>query len=172
MNRTTTIALLLFTGVVIGIFFTWPKYQDFSQLSFEVEARLQELENKEVYFQDLLRVEEDLLKLALPLAKVEAALPLNPQLPRLYDFLQATASFSGMTVRNIAASSIGEQKEGLLMRTIPVTFELSGSFDAIKELIARLHSASRMVSLQSVGIFPGQERERFNVIIQLHTYSY
>ena len=58
------------------------------------------------------------------------------------------------------------------MRTIPVVFELTGSFNAIKELISRLNFASRVVTLQSLNISSGQESGRFNVIIQLHAYSY
>ncbi|MDA1337565.1 MAG: type 4a pilus biogenesis protein PilO [bacterium] len=171
MNRTIIVAILFFFGVVIGALFTWPKYQDFQQLSFEAKARFQELENKETYFADLVKVKTDLVELTLPLSKVEAALPLSPQFPLLYDFLQNVASLSGMSVKNIAAS-LEDRKEELLMRTIPVTLELSGSFGAIKELISRLHSASRIVTLQSVSISQGQDAQRFNVIIQLHTYSY
>ena len=171
MNRTVITAILLFTGVSVGVLLTWPKYQDFKILSVEAQIRSQELENKETYLADLMKVENDLKEFAAPLSKVEAALPLSPQLPRLYDFLQTTASFSGMSVKNIAASLEG-QKDSFLMRTIPITFELSGSFNAIKELVSRLNLASRMMTLQSLSISSGQEPERFHVVIQLHAYSY
>jgi len=171
MNRTLLIGILLFAGVATGIFLTWPKYQAFQQLSFELKAREQELENKETYFADLTRAKADLAKLAEPFSKVEAALPLDPQLPSLYDFLQTTAAFSGMSMRNISAS-VQDQKQVLLMRTISVTLELTGSYDALKELISRLETASRMVALQSLSISGGVDPERFNVILQLHTYSY
>lgn len=172
MSRTLFIGILLFCGIVLGVFLTWPKYQDFQQLSFELQARQQELENKEIFFADLAKVKEDIVQLQESFAKVEAGLPLDPQLPRVYDFLQKSAAFSGMSVRNISAS-IDDQKQELLMRTIPVAFELTGSFNSIKELISRLNVASRIVTLQSLNISSlNQATGRFSVSIQLHTYSY
>ncbi|MCH8987031.1 type 4a pilus biogenesis protein PilO, partial [Patescibacteria group bacterium] len=141
------------------------------QLSFELQEREQELENKEIYFADLTKVKADLGKLQEPFSKVEAALPLDPQLPALYDFLQTAAAFSGMSVRSISVS-VQDQTQALLMRTIPVTLELTGSYGALKELISRLNSASRMALVQSVNISSGQEVGRFSVTLQLHTYSY
>ncbi|MCH8244297.1 type 4a pilus biogenesis protein PilO [Patescibacteria group bacterium] len=171
MDRILFIGILLFSGIALGIFLTWPKYQDFQQLSFELKAREQELENKETYFTNLAKVKADLAELQEPLSKVEAALPLDPQLPALYDFLQTTAAFSGMSVRNIS-SSVGIQAQALLMRTIPVILELTGSFSATKELMSRLNVASRMVSVQSLSISGALDPGRFNVTVQLHTYSY
>ena len=46
MSRNLFIGILLFVGIVLGIFLTWPKYQDFQQLSFELKVRSQKLENK------------------------------------------------------------------------------------------------------------------------------
>ena len=171
MDRILLIGILLFSGIALGIFLTWPKYQDFQQLSFELKAREQELENKETYFTNLAKVKADLVELQEPLLKVEAALPLDPQLPALYDFLQTTAACSGMSVRNISVS-VEEKEQALLMRTISVTLELIGSWDAIKELISRLNTASRMTFVQSLNITEGLDPERFNVTLQLRTYSY
>ena len=171
MNRTLLIAILLFSGIASGIFLTWPKYQDFKLLSFELQVREGELENKETYFRDLAKVKADLVELQGPLLKVEAALPLNPQLPLLYDFLQTSAAFSGMSVKNISAS-VENQTQALLMRIIPVTLELTGSWGAVKELISRLETASRMVLVQSLNISAGQEAGRFNVTLRLHAFSY
>lgn len=171
MNRTLLIGILLFVGVAAGIFLTWPKYQDFQLISSELKEKEQTLENRETYFADLARVKADLLEFTEELAKVEAALPSDPQLPALYDFLQSTAALSGMSVRDISAS-VQDQKQALLMRTIPVTLELTGSFGAVKELVSRLNTASRMAFLQSLNISGGQDPGRFNVTLQLHTYSY
>jgi len=171
MNRPLFIGILLFLGVVLGIFLTWPKYQDFQQLSFELKEREQKLENRETYFADLARVKADLAEFQEPLLKVEAALPLDPQLPVLYDFLQTTAAFSGMVVRDISAS-VQDQKQEFLMRTIPVTLELTGSWEALKELISRLETASRMALVQSLNVSLGQEDGRFNITLQLNAYSY
>ena len=171
MNRTLLIGTLLLFGIAVGICLTWPKYQDFQQLSFELKTREQELENKETYFADLARIKAELVEFAEPFSKVEAALPLDPQLPALYDFLQTSAAFSGMSVRRIS-SSLEDQTQALLIRTISVTLELTGSYGALKELISRLGTASRMAALQSLSISGGQDPERFNVTLQLHTYSY
>lgn len=171
MNRTLLIGLLLFLGIALGIFLTWPKYQDFQQLSFELKVREQELENKETYFTDLTRIKADLLEFKEPFLKVEAALPLDPQLPALYDFLQTTAAFSGMSMRNILVS-VQDKPQPHLMRTIPVTLELIGSYGALKELISRLETVSRMAQLQSLHVSRSTDPERFNVIFKLNTYSY
>ena len=129
------------------------------------------MENKETYFRDLAKVKADLVELQGPLLKVEAALPLNPQLPLLYDFLQTSAAFSGMSVKNISAS-VENQTQALLMRIIPVTLELTGSWGALKEVRSRLETVSRMVRVQSLNISAGKEAGRFNVTLRLHAFSY
>ena len=171
MNKTLYIGILLFAGLAVGIFLTWPQYQDFQQVSFDLQEQEQALENKTAYLEELAKVKADLVKFREPFSKVEAALPLDPQLPALYDFLQTTAAFSGMSVRNISVS-VQDQEQALLMRTIPVTLELTGSYGALKELISRLETASRMALVQSLNISLGQETERFSVTLQLNVYSY
>lgn len=171
MNKTLSIGILLFVGLAALILLTWPKYQAFQRLSYELQEKEQELENREAYFADLAKVKAELSEFTEELAKVEAALPPDPQLPALYDFLQKTAALSGMSVRNISAS-VQDQKQALLMRTIPVTLELTGSWGAVKELVSRLHTASRMTQLQSLNISGGEDPGRFKVTLQLHTYSY
>lgn len=171
MNRIFPIVIVLFLGIALGISLTWPKYQSFQQLSFELQTREQELENQETYFTNLAKVKAELVELQEPLLKVEAALPLDPQLPALYDFLQTAAAFSGMSVRDISVS-VETQEQALLIRIIPVTLELTGSWDAVKELVARLNTASRMASVQFLSISQGLDPGRFNVTLQLHAYSY
>jgi len=171
MNRTLLIGILLFTGVAVGIFLTWPKYQTFQQLSFELKDHQQKLETRETYFADLIKVKASLAEFTEELLKVEAALPLGPQLPLLYGFLQRSSALSGMSLRSIS-SVVESQAQSLELRTIPVTLELVGSWGALKELLGRLNTASRMVSLQSLSLSGGQEVERFSVTLQLHTHFY
>lgn len=171
MNRTLFIGIFLLVGFVAGIFLTWPKYQDFQVLSAERQEKEQEQENREAYFADLAKVKSDLSQFPEELAKVEAALPKDPQLPALYDFLQSSAALSGMSTKGISAA-VETQKQALLMRTIPVTLELTGSWGAVKELVSRLNTASRLSLLQSLNITGGVDPGRFNVTVQLNTYSY
>ena len=171
MTRTLSIGILFFVGVAVGIFFTWPEYQDFQQLSSELKERQQELENRETYFADLAKVKEDLSNFKDQLSKVEAALPQDPQLPSLYEFLQRSSSLSGMSLRTISAA-VEKQDPSFKLRTIPVTLELVGSWGALKELMGRFNVASRMASLQSINLSGGQQAGRFNITVQLHAYSY
>ena len=171
MNRTLVSGILLFIGVSVGTFLTWPMYQTFQQLGVELKDLQQKLENRETYFADLVKVKVDLVELAAPLSKVEAALPLDPQLPSLYDFLQRSSALSGMSLRNISATA-ESQTQSLELRIIPVTLELVGSWSALKELLGRLNTASRMVSLQSLNLSGGTDPARFNIDLQLHAYFY
>ncbi|MDP4007052.1 MAG: type 4a pilus biogenesis protein PilO [bacterium] len=171
MNRTLYIGLLLFSGIAAGIFVTWPKFQEFSALALQLKERQREVENRETYFANLTSVRSTLEELKEPLAKVEAALPSDPQLPALYDFLQGTSALSGLSVRNIS-SSVDDKAQALEMRTIPVTLELTGSWGAIKELVSRLQTASRIVSLQSLNVSGTENPGTFQVVAQLNAYSY
>jgi len=171
MNRTLLIGILLLVGFAVGISLTWPKYQAFQQVSFELASRQQELENRETYFADLTRIKATLAEFPDQLAKIEAALPQDAELPALYDFLQTSSALSGMSVRNISAS-LGGRPQGLKMRTIPATLELTGSYGALKELVSRLKTASRMAQVQSLNISGASDPGRFNVTVQLHLYSY
>lgn len=160
------------SAVGIGVVFTWPSWQDYQLISLQLKDRERELENRETYFQDLREAADALSQFPQELAKVEAAIPDNPGLPALYDFLQAEAALSGLSMRSISALIEPEQEGTPEMQVIPVTLELTGSYNAAKEFLSRLHTASRLTSLQSMNIASAQEAAFFNVTLQLHAYSY
>ncbi|MDP2735195.1 MAG: type 4a pilus biogenesis protein PilO [bacterium] len=172
MNRTLYIGILVAGAVGIGTVFTWPSWQDYQLLATQLRERQQELENREAYYADLREIAERLSEFPEELAKVEAAIPDDPGLPSLYDFMQSEAALSGMNLRTISAL-IDSKGEGVQeMQVIPVTLELSGSYGAAKEFLSRLKVASRMTSLQSLNVSGAQESGLFNVTLQLHAYSY
>ena len=171
MNRTLYIIILSFVALGVGIFLTWPKYQEFQVLRGQVKNQRVELNNRQNYFADLESVQGELLPFAEKLAKVQAALPDNPQLPALYDFLSRSAAFSGLSLRSLS-SSVPQRANMLEMRTIPITLELTGSYGALKELLSRLQSSSRMTHVVSLNISDSQEPTRFSLTIQLNAYSY
>jgi len=171
MNRNLLIGILFAGAVSIGTLFSWPAWQDYQIARSQVKDRELELSNRETYFQDLRQASDTLEEYPAELAKVEAAIPDNPKLPSLYDFLQQEAAFSGLSLGSISA--VIEQGERTQeVKVIPVTLELVGSYSAMKEFLSRLLVSSRFSSLQSLNIAGSTQPGTFIATVQLHAYSY
>ena len=170
MNRTLLIGLLLLGGVAIGLFLTMPAYQEYQQDRFLLGQRAQEVKNQETYFADLASVKARLEEFPRELAKVEAALPLDPELPLFYDLLQKNAALSGMVLQSIAVSL--EEAKDQPLRRISAVVEFTGSYGSLKQLLSNLNRASRAVALRAVNISGSQDQGTLKAILELKAYSY
>lgn len=151
---------------------TLPRYQDMQVSRTQERELTRELQNRETYFADLRDVQARLDEFPDELAKVEAAIPGDPRLPALYDFLQSSAAFSGLTLKSISSSLKEAAGGSLVLRQIPVTLELTGSYNAAKEFLSKLYTASRMAQVTSVNLTGGTSANTFNLTLQLQAFSY
>ena len=86
--------------------FTWPKYQELSSLNRNIEEKKLELLSNIEYFSHIRGVAEELRAYEASLSKISSALPEDPLLPATFNFLQNTASQSGLVLGEVAVGNV------------------------------------------------------------------
>ena len=170
MNRIFLSIFLIGSSLIFGIFVAFPRFQAFSVVQKELGVKKAELESRESYFahvkdlQDRINAEE-------LVAKIDAAMPNDPQLPALHDFLQSTAAGSGLSLRSIAVSQ-HSPTQGMRLERINASLQLGGSYDGLKVFLSNLLRASRMTDVDSVSFSSPQAGTGFVFNVRLTSYSY
>lgn len=166
MNKLIVIAGCLVLVLILGLFLTWPKYQTLQVLRTNIEAKETELQSKEEYFSQVKEVSEELEKYTESLAKISSALPETPALPSLFNFLQLTASQTGLVLEEITLG-------GMAKGEIQVTCQLSGQYSALKSFLKAVESSARMIEVEGISFeSPEKAKELFEFTVQIKTHSY
>lgn len=170
MNRLFLSIFLIGSSLVFGIFVAFPRFEVFSEVQKELKAKQEELASRESYFAHLkdLQARIDAEEL---IAKVDAAIPNDPQLPALHDFLQDTAAGSGLSLRSIAASQ-SSPAQGERLGRIATSLQLGGSYEGLKIFLSSLLRASRMTDVDSVSFSSPVAGTGFVFNIRTTSYSY
>lgn len=172
MNKPLYIGILLLGAVLVGIFLTWPKYKDFLLTQKQVQEKQQVLRSRQDYYASLRGVEDSLRQYEAKLAKVKAAIPSDAQLPALYDSLVKEAAFSGLVVRGMAVTAKGESAGDLKLQSLPISMELVGSYQGIKQFLENVKLSSRIRSVDSLTFSGAETGAGFSLSIQMTAYSY
>lgn len=170
MNRFFLSIFLLFSSLIFGVFVVLPRLQEFSLTQKEFKAKKAELESRESYFAHLNSLKERLDKEEL-VAKIDAAIPNDPQLPGLYEFLQKLSAGSGLVMRSIVASQDTPALNSRLKR-INTSLQLGGSYEGLKLFLSGLQSASRMTDVTSINFSDPKAGTGFVFNIGAESYSY
>ena len=165
MNKLIITAACLVLALVSGFFLTWPKYQALQVLQTNIEAKEAELQSKESYFSQIKEISEDLEGYAESLAKISSALPETPALPSLFNFLQITASQTGLVLEEIILGSVGQGE-------IHVTCRLAGSYPSLKSFLLALESSARLIEVESISFSSPEEGKPFTFNLKIKVFSY
>ena len=136
----------------------------------ELTAKRAELESKQSYFAHLKDIQDRLGKEEL-VAKIDAAIPNDPQLPALHEFFQSTAAASGLSLRSISASQ-GSAVQGVRLRRIETSLQLGGPYEGLQEFLSSLVSASRMTDVESINFSSPEVGTGFVFSLRTTSYSY
>lgn len=184
MPRIITILICIFATLILILFLVWPKYKDLRSSQLEIKRKETELGYMEEYFSDLSKTSEELTRYEVELSKIDSALPADPSIPSLLNFLQKTSAQNGLIFKDFGGFSIvsppkpGEgkapSKEGELpskIKKIHIDFEVSGSYPALKNFLTTLENSARIFEVESIS-FSSEEEEIFSFDLAIETYSY
>lgn len=175
MPRIATIFVCLLISVISIITLILPKKEalDFSQK--RVEEKKTEIQSKEEYFVNLKHLSEELKNYQTQLSKIDSALPEDPGLPILFDFLQKSAAQSGLVLTSVkpllspARPTLEEEKPEFQETKIELT--VSGSYSAFKNFLSILEKSARLIELESL-TFSTPKEETFKFDLRIKVYSY
>ncbi len=166
MNKLIIISVCLALALILGLTLTWPKYQAFQILQLNIKAKESELQSKQEYFSEVKEISKQLEEHADALAKISSALPENPSLPSLFNFLQSSASQTGLVLGEITLGGVSQGE-------ILVTTRLVGDYPDFKKFLLALENSARIIEVEGVTFeSPQKPTESFTFVVQIKTHSY
>jgi len=166
-----TLIIFLLSLFLIS-FLIFPKYQKFNSLKKEILGKEEELSSQEKYFEILQKTSEELKKYEASLSKIDSALPQNPSLPELLNFIQKTSSQSGLSLKEISPASTVPLEKGEIKET-RINFLLVGSYPDFKNFLFILEKSARLIAVENIFFALAKEKEGlFNFNITIKVYSY
>lgn len=191
MNKPILIIISFSLAAILAVVLVLPKYQDLQFLNQEIEQKNSEIHHKEEYIEQLKNIKKELELYPSQLAKLNSALPADPAIDVLLNFIQRTVSQSGLVLKEIdpPITKLMEEEEtleeitggGETLEQIPVeksklkwtdlTFTVSGQYSALKNLLYTLENSARLIEVKKVSFSP-PEKDFQNFEIQIRTYSY
>ena len=172
MSRLTIISITLPIILLVGFFFTWPQYQNVRNLGLEVQAKQNELQNKEEYFSKIKETSDELKNYEAEVSKIDSALPSDPFLPSLFNFLDKTANQNGLILKQLGSFSVVDSKAKPDIKEINIGITVSGSYPAFKNFLSALEKTARLVEVDDI-IFSypsAKETPSFDLVIKAHSY--
>lgn len=170
--RTIIISLLL--SVFLFCFLIWPKYQNLSLLRAEISQKMLELQSLQEYFGELKGLLEQLKEDQDSLSKIDSALPFNPSLSELFNFIQEASSQSGLFLKQVSLVKVSGEKEikGEIKES-KVDLTLSGDYSSLKNFISILEKSARIIEIERISfVSPKKEKENFDFYLTINVYSY
>ena len=175
MSRAIIIITCLGLLLILGIGAVFSKYQEMSLLKSDIKNKKVELQYEKEYFSKLSALSKKLEKYNENLAKINSALPINPDLPDLLNFLQKSCSQSGLVLKKIGPPSTSLTKEKDWNTEIQETafnIVVAGSYSAFKNFLSVLEKSSRIIVFESISFSSPQEEISWTFNLRLKTYSY
>jgi Tfp pilus assembly protein PilO len=161
-----SIFFLLMSALIL-FFFVIPKKNSISVLNSELSQKKLEFQNSDKYFQEVIGTFEKLQKYQEEISKIDSALPEDPSLPSLFDFLQKLSSQSGLLLENVGSGNFSE--EGKLKKWT-VALKLKGDYPLFKNFISTLEKSARLIKVEKVSLSSEKESSSFDITISVYSY--
>jgi len=166
------IASCFILSLVLGIVLLWPRYQNLKELQESVSQKETEIQQQEQYFSNLSQIEEKIRKYDKELAKINSALPEDPSLPSLFNFLQKASSQSGLILKGISPFEISLLESSPNLKEIQFSFQVSGPYSSFKDFLSTLENSARLIEVENISFSSPKEGELFNFNLRVKVYSY
>jgi Tfp pilus assembly protein PilO len=101
------------------------------------------------------------------ISKIDFALPEDPKIFSLFNFLQKISSQSGLLVEEIGSIS-SEQKGDLKKWT--GTFHFKGDYLSFKNFISSLEKSSRLIKVEKITMKSGEKGLSFSITISVFSF--
>jgi Tfp pilus assembly protein PilO len=193
-NYTFYASIIILLSIFWASFFAYPQYQKLNSLKKEIFEKEKELSSQEKYFENLQKTAEELKKYETTLSKIDSALPQNPSLPDLLNFIQKASSQSGLSLKNISPAvisplekatpsvnigSVGEAVGGAPserygeIKTMKINLLLVGSYSNFKNFLSLLEKSARLIDVEEISFaLSKEETGLFNFSLTVKVYSY
>ncbi len=170
------ILILIIIGLgLAGYFLVYPKYQDYKAIKTEFKFKDEEITAKENYLPKLESISKKLTEVSDKIDIIESALPSEPSIAALYEYLKKTIPESGLIVNKIDIEGLFSESEESQNKIKEMLFSISvaGSYESFKLFLSELYLISRIIKVESFKISSSEiDTNTFTFDLQLKTQSY
>ena len=173
MNKPIIIVVSLSLVLIFGMIYLWPKYENLRYLEQEIEIKEAEILKREERVKELKEMTEELKTYLSQLAKIDSALPVEADLPALFDFLQKAGSQSGLVLKSISHSVTKPSPDFAELKETEVSLTFSGVYASFKNFLPVLETTARMIETQSISFSSASEEgpREFKLTIKVYSYA-
>jgi len=166
------IAICFLISLLLGALILWPRLQDLKKIQASLRDVSSELQYQEQYFSQLAEIQNKLGKYEEKLSKIDSALPDNPSLPALLNFLQKASAQSGLVLKGISPFTVSSAGNNPNLRKTQFSLELSGSYSSFKEFLSTIEKSARLIEVENISFSAPKEGDTFTFNLRIKVYSY
>jgi len=175
MNRIIIIVAGVVIALVLAAVLVWPQYQKIQTLNYNIENKKEELRSQETYFSRVKEASKRLQEYPDALSKIADALPKDPSLASLANFLQTNSTQTGLILKKIVlgGTTLPNENESFLPKT-QLVIQTSGSYESLKSFLSLIENSARLIEVQnlSIEIPPAESKESPTFTLDLKASSY
>jgi len=166
------IAACFFFSLIVGVLLLWPRFQDLRTIQAAFENISEEIQYQEQYFSQLADIQNKFKDYEEKLFKIDSALPNDPSLASLFNFLQKASSQSGLILKGISPLAVSYSEKNPNLRKTQFSLEVSGSYSAFKEFLSTVERSARMIEVENVSFSTPNEGDTITFNLRIKVYSY
>lgn len=152
----------------------WPTFQELKTKQQQLAVKIIELENKEAYLLRLNQAKASLEEHKEELVNVFTALPQDPSLPSLFNYLQQNASESGLILEGISFSATSASEDFPGLKETSFSIKIVGSYSSFKHFVSLLERSARLIATESISFSYKEDEESeesFSFDLNMKVYS-
>lgn len=164
---------LLILLILAGIFFWWPKVEETLDLREKLKIKEAEVKQREEYPKKLIAISHELEQYSDELDKIDSALPEEPSIPVLFNYIQKTTSENGLILESVSLTSVSSAKDKIGVREVSFSVSATGSYSSFKNFLASIYINARLIDIKSISFTsPDEETGLFNFSLNFATYAF
>ncbi|MCK4454366.1 type 4a pilus biogenesis protein PilO [Candidatus Parcubacteria bacterium] len=161
-----SITIISLAVVLLTFFVILPKYEELNSKNLQVEEKRFEFDTLEEYFRELSLKYEELGKYESEMAKIDSALPDNPNIASVFYFIQNMAEENGISLISVSLTSSPIRRAGVEqlkesdVKENRFFVNVAGSYSSFKDFLSALEKSARLIEVEEISFssFRGMER--------------
>jgi len=166
----------LVISIVLSVTVVEPAFRRVQLLEQQVQAKKDELKNKEEFYADIHVLAERLKDHDEQLAKIDTAIPDGVDIPDVYRFIENMAKGVGLNLTKTGGFTTKAVPDNADLKETILDYQVSGPYQAFKYFLLALEKSSRMIEISEIGFgAPGDKskaQDSFDFTLKIKFYSH
>jgi len=183
MNKFILTIVFVVLFVTLGWLLVIPKFRDYNTNKVTGLETQKEIADSEQHFTKLSNMGRELQNYPNEVSLIDSALPSEFSQPPLYNFLEMSASQSGMALKEVSLieDSVSGEKLTVGMKDNSVNVSVTGPYGSFKNFLKVIESSARIINIDNISLKQEQqtaeqkkknENPLFTFSLDLKIYSY